>query len=62
MTCGCSGAKPSSKENNSSTVKPEKSVSAEKEHDKALKAGRLYGYPRFMETMRQYGGYKWQNA
>lgn len=35
---------------------------AEKEHDKALKAGRLYGYPRFMETMRQYGGYKWQNA
>ncbi len=34
MTCGCSGAKPSSKETNSSTVKPEKSVSAEKEHNK----------------------------
>lgn len=34
MTCGCSGAKPSSKETHSSTVKPEKSVSAEKEHNK----------------------------
>lgn len=35
---------------------------AEKEHDKALKNRQLTGYPHFMETMRKYGGDKWQNA